>query len=278
MTDAPTPPSAPRTRVWVWLMPLLLVAACFWGVFFWVINDFVPDSGVELVYRAPVPEARKRELLDAVLRRAQALDPHYGARFDGELLVLKLPGATADSVDRARRVFRVRGELHLSNVAPIPVQEQFNKDQAVPEGYKVVANSERARGGDYEAYGAKILVRKQPVVEGRHMVEAEPREELATGGKRWVTSFEMNAEGARLFDEAAAELYEMRPPGLLAILLDGELKSCPAVQSPKFNGRGQISGANTMEEAKELAVILRSGALPLHLGDPESERKYGDKK
>jgi preprotein translocase subunit SecD len=278
MTDAPTSPAASRTRLWIWLTPLLLVGACFWGVFFWAIREAVPHFGVELVYRPQVPEARKQELLDAVRRRMQAIDPRNGARFDGELLVVKLPGALEETADRAKSVLRVQGELHLSKVAPVPVQQQFNQDQRVPEGYKVVANPDRPRGGEYEAYGARILVRKQPVVEGRHMVEAEPRQELAAGGTRWVTAFEMNAEGARLFDEAAAELYEMRPPGLLAILLDGELKSCPAIQSPRFKGRGQISGAKSAEDARSLAIILRSGVLPVRLGDPEAERKYGDKK
>jgi preprotein translocase subunit SecD len=175
-------------------------------------------------------------------------------------------------------MFRTRGQLHLSLVAPIPVQEQFNKDKVVPEGYKAVENQERSRGGEYEAYGAQLLVRKEPVVEGRHIVNAEPSQEMVPGGARWVTSFEMNAEGARLFDEAAEKLYRQRPVGLIAIMLDGKVRSAPAVQSPSFHGRAQVSGAKDVEDAKELAIILRTGAFPVPLGEPEFERPYGPKK
>ena len=101
---------------------------------------------------------------------------------------------------------------------------------------------------------------------------------MTTAGKAWVTAFELDATGAKLFDEAAERLYNQRPPGLLAILLDGVLKSVPAVRSAAFHGRGQISGVKSEEDAKDLATILKAGALPLPLGEPEFERPYGPKK
>src|SRR5581483_3643438 len=166
--------------------------------------------------------------------------------------------------------------------APRNLQEQFNKDHVVPEGWMVVDNTERGRGGEYEAYGAQILVQKQPVIEGRHIEDAEAREEMVPGGARWVTSFTLNTEGAKMFDDAAARLYDQRPPGLIVIMLDGKVKSAPAVQSASFHGHGQISGAKDQNDAKELAIILRSGSLPAPIGSieggpgkPESETFVG---
>jgi preprotein translocase subunit SecD len=133
-----------------------------------------------------------------------------------------------------------------------------------------------------------VLLRTDAVVRSKHIQEAEPREEIVPGGKRWVTSFVLDAEGAKRFDAAAKELYERRPAGLLGIVLDGELKSMPAVQSPVFHGRGQISGAKSEEDARDLAAILRGGELVVPLGSrrdgkdlpgvPEFERPFGPKK
>lgn len=232
----------------------------------------VPDSGVEIGYRVQVTP----ELEQAARRRLEALAIRGAeVRKDGGLLVLRLPGADPETVFRVKRIFRPKGELHLSKVAPLEVQQKFNDDGKVPAGYRVVANPERSRGGEYDAFGGKLLVEIQPVIEGRHLIQAEPRKEMTPVGVRWVTAIEMDKEGAQRFDAAAAKLYEMRPPGLIAILFDGVLKSAPAVQSPAFHGRAQISGAKDQDEAQDLALILKAGLLPVQLPDPEVERPYG---
>ena len=96
------------------------------------------------------------------------------------------PGATPDTSARVKRLFRSRGLLELRPVAPLPIQKKYNEDKVVPEGYEVIQNNERARGGEYEAYGAQILVSRESVIGGRQIVGAEAREEMVPGGKRWV--------------------------------------------------------------------------------------------
>jgi preprotein translocase subunit SecD len=248
-------------------------------------RDVDADEGVELAFRLRIPEdlqpQRAQIVRDAeyvVRKRLEAAEvKRFSARSQDGVLTVRLPGATPETAARLKRICAVRGEMKLCTVASVAVQESFNRDKTAPEGYVVVDNTGPARGGEYEAYGAKLLVRKAPVIEGRHIVEAEPREELVPGGARWVVAFELNAEGAKLFDDAAEKLYAMRPPGLIAILLDGALKSAPAVQSPSFRGRGQISGAKSREDAADLSLILTSGALPAPL-EAEGERLYGPKK
>ena len=69
------------------------------------------------------------------------------------------------------------------------------------------------------------------------------------------------------FDNAAKELFrDYSPRGMIAIVLDGEIKSTPVVQAEKFGGMGQVSGAASETEAKELALILQSGYLPFPIG------------
>ncbi|MBC7238999.1 MAG: protein translocase subunit SecD, partial [Chloroflexi bacterium] len=76
-----------------------------------------------------------------------------------------------------------------------------------------------------------------------------------------VIAFEMNSEGAKIFAEHTAANIDR----FLAIVLDGEVISCPRIQSAIPEGRGQITGQFTVAEAKALVLQLRYGALPIPL-------------
>lgn len=83
-----------------------------------------------------------------------------------------------------------------------------------------------------------------------------------------TTSFD--ATGARKFAKLTTEHVGER----FAIVLDGKVLSAPAIREPIPGGRGQISGGFTLQGAKDLAVLLRSGALPAPLSVIE-ERTVG---
>ncbi|NLT94786.1 MAG: protein translocase subunit SecD [Clostridia bacterium] len=89
--------------------------------------------------------------------------------------------------------------------------------------------------------------------------------------KQNYVGLEFNAEGAKKFGEVTAELVEKYPSSDdpnrgIAIYLDGKLLSAPLVQNAITNGQASISGGfRTLEEAHNLAVLLRSGALPVAL-------------
>jgi protein-export membrane protein SecD len=76
---------------------------------------------------------------------------------------------------------------------------------------------------------------------------------------RPAVTFEFNSEGAEQFGALTSEL--MRGQKRLAIVLDDVVQSAPSVKS-RITARGEISGSFTHEEARDLAVVLRSGALP----------------
>lgn len=85
----------------------------------------------------------------------------------------------------------------------------------------------------------------------------------------WTVHLEMTGEGITGFNTLAAECFNRAPScptGLLAITLDGEVVSAPAIREPTFE-RDQISisGGFGEGEAKDLALILRYGALPVQL-------------
>jgi preprotein translocase subunit SecD len=71
-------------------------------------------------------------------------------------------------------------------------------------------------------------------------------------------SLEFDPQGARIFERITAENVKKR----LAIVLDGVVYSAPVIQERISGGRASITGSFTMEEARDLAIVLRAGALP----------------
>ncbi|MBD5400399.1 protein translocase subunit SecD [bacterium] len=85
-----------------------------------------------------------------------------------------------------------------------------------------------------------------------------------------VVSTVFDSTGARRFAKLTTEHVGER----FAIVLDGKVLSAPVIREPIPGGRGQISGGFTLQQAKDLAVLLRSGALPAPLSVVE-ERTVG---
>lgn len=71
-------------------------------------------------------------------------------------------------------------------------------------------------------------------------------------------ALKFNAQGAKDFDRITAENVKKR----LAIVLDGVVHSAPVIQERISGGDAQITGSFALEEAKDLAIVLRAGALP----------------
>jgi len=79
---------------------------------------------------------------------------------------------------------------------------------------------------------------------------------------QWEVQFELTGEGTRQWNEMAAKVGAGNQ---IAIDLDGVVRSAPALQVTEFQGRGVITGNFTQGEAKDLALVLRYGALPVQL-------------
>jgi preprotein translocase subunit SecD len=84
----------------------------------------------------------------------------------------------------------------------------------------------------------------------------------------WAVSVKLTGKGNDLFNQIATACYNATPEcptKQVAIVLDGVVKSAPAVQEPTFSGSVQITGTFTEREAKDLALVLKFGALPVQL-------------
>jgi preprotein translocase subunit SecD/SecD/SecF fusion protein len=83
-----------------------------------------------------------------------------------------------------------------------------------------------------------------------------------------AVSITMNATGSDIWGEVTTRLAPTR--GQVLIVLDGIAKSAPSVQEPILTGDTQITGTFTFDEAKRLAAVLQSGALPVEIRIDES--------
>lgn len=81
----------------------------------------------------------------------------------------------------------------------------------------------------------------------------------------YVVFFKLNSEGTKAFAEASSRLLGQQ----ISIYLDDEMISSPTVQSAITSGEGYIEGQFTLDEAKDLSMLIQSGALPLELDQTE---------
>ena len=91
-------------------------------------------------------------------------------------------------------------------------------------------------------------------------------EDQTTGSKQYVVELTLTKDGTTKFAEATAANLKKR----ISIVYDGETISSPVVQSVISDGKAQISGQQSIEEAKELASIIRIGSLKLELKELRS--------
>ena len=109
-----------------------------------------------------------------------------------------------------------------------------------------------------ELYGLKSNRDNEPELSGAVITDArqdfDPR-------NRPAVSMQMNAKGAKVWEQMTKVAYETR--GSIAIVLDNIVYSAPGVSTgPISGGNSQISGSFTLEEATDLANVLRAGKLP----------------
>ncbi len=101
------------------------------------------------------------------------------------------------------------------------------------------------------------VVQKRTLLTGAELNRAEVQSDPNSAGN-WQVSIEFNATGARIF----GEVTEQNVGKHLAIILDGNVYSAPRINERIPGGRAVITGQFSVDEARDLAIVLRAGALP----------------
>ena len=160
-----------------------------------------------------------------------------------------------DAVNRSVKIIERRvNELGLTE----PVIQRQGKDRIIVElpgvkdPEKAIAMLGRTAMLQFKDQDGNV------VLTGKDLKDAKAQ---ISNGNQAVVGLEFNDEGGKKFADLTARNIGKQ----IAIVLDGDVLTAPVVQEAITGGRAQISGSRTMEEAERLAILLRSGSLPVKI-------------
>ena len=202
------------------------------------------------------------QALQTIERRVNELgvaEPIVARQGAVDQILVELPGVS--DVQRAKDIIRSTALLELKIVEQGPFGTEEAAKQAynnnVPPDVLLLPGSGDSGAGGGTPGTVFYAVRRASVVSGRDLRNARPS---LDENNLPAVGFSLNADGARKFG-AATETNIGRQ---LAIVLDGRVFSAPVIQS-RISDEGRISGSFTQQEAQDLSLVLRSGALPASL-------------
>ena len=168
-------------------------------------------------------------------------------------ILIQLPGI--QDPERAKEIIGKTALLEFKLV-----DDTVNVEDAVKNGpppgrqilYGYVGKAEGGVGGEKTPY----VVEARTLMTGEYITDARVRPSSQLQGP--YVELILNSTGARLFEQITAANVKRR----LAIVLDNRVYSAPVIQERIGGGRASITGSFDIKEARDLAIILRAGALP----------------
>ena len=159
-------------------------------------------------------------------------------------IIVQLPGL--DDPSRIKKLLGKTAKLNFQLVHPTIMSEDINKDSKSPPGYVVLEEDKNA--------DRLYMVNKRIMVSGEMLKDATPTFDRNNSPS---VSFQLSPLGGKKFGRVTGKHVGRA----FAIVLDGKVVSAPVIQTQIFSS-GQITGAFSVQETNDLALVLRSGALP----------------
>lgn len=184
-----------------------------------------------------------RRRIDETGVREPTIQPHGANR-----ILVQLPGI--EDPERMKEILGQTAKMTFHIVDPRTTMAEAAAGQ-IPPGSMLVPSAE---GSDAPQ---TYVIGRRAVVSGENLVDAEPTFQEGQP----VVSFRFDTRGAMQF----GEVTRANVGQLLAIVLDGKVISAPRIREPILGGSGVITGNFTTEQAQDLALLLRAGALPAPL-------------
>ena len=211
-------------------------------------------------------EAIKKQALNQAVETIRNRLDQFGlaeptvAKQGEDKILVELPGIKSqEDEQRARNLIAKSAQLYLMAV-----------DEAHQSKASTITEEEAKGYGDLllpEENNEKVkyLVKSIPVLDGARLVDAQV---VFNQMKQPVITFQLDGIGAEIF----ANFTEKNVGNHLAIVLDGKVVSAPVINERIGGGSGQISGSFQLQEAQDLAIALRSGALlaPVYIMEKRS--------
>ena len=216
-------------------------------------NYFIEENSIKLEYSKfgllDIKNSALDQSLEIVRRRIDEIgtnEPTIIRRGNDRILV-ELPG-----LDDPNRIKKLLGKT--ANLT-----------------FRLVSESEGDFGSEllsYENSEDKLTINKRVVLSGDNLINAKPTLDNQTNDA--TVTFTLDRAGSKKFGRVTTNNVGKR----LAIILDDKIISAPVVREAILGGNGVISGDFTFQTATDLALLLRSGALPAPLSIIE-ERTVG---
>ena len=214
-----------------------------------IVNE-LEDGAIEIKYNDIAMKDLKRKIIEQSIEIVRRRIDELGTKepviqSQGEdRIVVQLPGLQNPEYVKTLLGKTAKMAFHMVDSSSTAADARRGR---------LSANSKLVQGDMGETY----VISRKPVVSGENLVDAQVS--FQEGAP--VVSFKFNSYGGKKFGEATKNNIGER----LAIVLDNEVISAPTIQSAILGGSGVITGNFTMESANDLALLLRSGALPAPL-------------
>lgn len=216
----------------------------------------VVDAGGGLIRLTPSEPALLERVRQAVDQSMQIIERRVNElgtvepliqRQGADRILVQVPGLQDPT--RLKQLLGKTAKLDFRLVDPSVTAQQAQQNGPPPDSEVLpgVKNNEL------------YVIKKAVAVSGADLTDAQPSFDSRTSEP--VVNFRFNSSGARRFAQITQENVG-RP---FAIVLDNQVISAPVIREPILGGSGQISGNFTVQEANDLAILLRAGALPAPL-------------
>ena len=167
-------------------------------------------------------------------------------------ILVQLPG-----IQDTQRAKELIGRTALLEFKLVDESKNVNSalQGSIPPGDEILYKVDEERG-TAKTGRTPFLLKKSVLLTGSSLTDA--RVQLDSQYGEPYVSIEFDKKGARAFERVTGENVGKQ----LAIVLDGKVYSAPTIQERIAGGKARITGRFTMEEARDLAIVLRAGALP----------------
>jgi len=256
-----------KSLKWKWLLIFSVIGISCWYTF--PLNKKINlgldlQGGMHLVLKVDtsgIPQEVRHDAVDRALEIIRNRIDQFGVKEPSILkqgidrIVVQLPGITER--ERALQIIGKTAQLEFKLVSDDPELLRQALSGKIPDDYEL-------KYLDKEP----LLIRKKASLTGDTLIDARVNFESQFGAP--YVSLKFNSQGARIFSQVTGENVGKR----LAIVLDGVVHSAPVIREKIPSGEAQITGRFSVEEANDLAIVLRAGALPAPIRI-EEERTVG---
>jgi preprotein translocase subunit SecD len=216
---------------------------------------------------AQIKESAVEQSLETIRNRVDQFgvsEPVIQRQGERDILI-QLPGV--QDPQRAKELIGKTAVLAFKLVRDVNPEPIASGSQPMPAGTQVLYEVDKLPTGERKK-GRPLVVESQTLMTGDVVTDARVRPGDLPNSR--IVALDFNARGARLFGEITGANVNRR----LAIVLDDTIYSAPVIKEAIPGGKAVISGSFTPDEAKDLAIVLRSGALPAPVS-VEEERTVG---